>query len=93
MNVNCQLQGAIIIHIDDFNLAGTVEFVEKVIAHVEQELTVSKIEEDVFRFTDLVIKVVEDGMKSQWTTTLRVSRTSKRSGRWKIGTKNYLNSR
>ena len=63
LNVDGQLKGTITTNVDDFNLAGMVEFVEKVISHLEQELTVSKIEEDAFRFTGLDIKVVEDGIK------------------------------
>ena len=51
--IDGQLHGAIITHVQDFNLARTDEFVEKVISVVERELTVSKIEENVFRFTDL----------------------------------------
>ena len=51
LNIDGQLQGAVITHVDDFNLAGIDEFVEKVINHVEQELTVSKIEKDIFPFT------------------------------------------
>ena len=37
LNVDGQLQGAVITHIDDFNLVGTVKFVKKVISHVERE--------------------------------------------------------
>ena len=51
LNFDGQLQGAVITHVDDFNLVGIDEFVEKVINHVEQELTVSKIEKDIFPFT------------------------------------------
>ena len=51
LNVDGQLQGAVITHVDDFNLAGIDEFVEKVINNVEQELTVSKIKKDIFCFT------------------------------------------
>ena len=46
-----QLEGAVITHVDDFNLAGTDKFVAKVIKEVEAQLTVSKIEKDKFRFT------------------------------------------
>ena len=38
------LQEAVLTHVDYFNLAGTEEFVNKVLDQVEQELTVSKIE-------------------------------------------------
>ena len=52
-----------ITHVDDFNLPGTPDFVKKVISVVEEELTVSKIEEDIFRFTGLDVKAVTDGIE------------------------------
>ena len=55
-----QLQGAVITHVDDFNLAGTDKFVAKVIKEVEEQLTVSKIEKDKFRFTGLDVSTVGD---------------------------------
>ena len=55
--------GTIITHVDDFNMAGTDEFLENVLSIVKEELTVSKIENNTFRFTGLDIKVVEDGIK------------------------------
>ena len=48
---------------DDFSLAGTDEFVRKVIKQVEWQLTVSKVEKDKFRFTGLDISSVEDGIE------------------------------
>ena len=63
MNENGSLSGEILTHVDNFNVAGTPEFIEKVISHVERELTVSKIEEDTFRFTGLDVKVVDDGIE------------------------------
>ena len=63
LNVNGKLHGAIITHIDDFNLAGTPDFIKHVISVVGEELTVSKVEEDVFRFTGLDIKAVETGIE------------------------------
>ena len=50
-------------HVDDFYLPGTPEFVNKTIEHIGRELTVSKIEEDCFRFTGLDIKKVNDGIE------------------------------
>ena len=47
-------------HVDDFKVAGTTEFVEEIISVVERELTVSKVEEDVFRYTGLDVKTVAD---------------------------------
>ena len=43
-------------HVDDFYIAGTPDFVKRIIDHIGRELTVSKIEEDCFRFTGLDIK-------------------------------------
>ena len=62
-NVEGKLQGAILTHVDDFYIAGTPDFVKRVIDHIGRELTVSKIEENAFRFTGLDIKVVEDGIE------------------------------
>ena len=62
-NVDGVLHGAILTHVDDFNIAGTPDFIKKVIDHVGRELMVSKIEEDCFRFTGLDIKVVDDGIE------------------------------
>ena len=43
LNDDGQLLGAVITHVDDFNMAGTDEFLEEVISLVEEELNVSKI--------------------------------------------------
>ena len=48
---------------DDFYIAGTPDFVKQIIEHVGRELTVSKVEEDCFRFTGLDIKKVDDGIE------------------------------
>ena len=50
-------------HVDDFYIAGTPNFVKRVIDHIGRELTVSKIEEDCFRFAGLDIKKVDNGIK------------------------------
>ena len=39
---------AVFTHVDDFEVAGTPEFVEEIISVVEIQLTVSKVEEDTF---------------------------------------------
>ena len=62
-NIDGQLLGAVITHVDDFNMANTDEFLEEVISLVEKELNVSTIEKDVIRFTGLDIKVVDDGIE------------------------------
>ena len=36
---------------------------KQIIEHIGRELTVSKIEEDCFRFTGLYIKKVDDGIE------------------------------
>ena len=61
--VNGKLQGAILTHVDYFYIAGTPDFVKKIIEHIGKELTMSKIEEDCFRFTGLDIKKVDDGIE------------------------------
>ena len=48
---------------DDFTLAGTEDFINKVINAVSQELTVSKIEMDNFRYTGIDVKTIDDGIE------------------------------
>ena len=60
---NGELIGAVITHVDDFTLAGTEEFVNEVINTVAEELTVSKIERENFRYTGIDVKTVEDGVE------------------------------
>ena len=52
---------AVFTHVDDFEVAGTPEFVEEIISVVEIQLTVSKVEEDTFCYTGLAVKVITDG--------------------------------
>ena len=47
-NLDCKFHGAVLTHVDNFELVGMTEFVEEIISVIEQELTVSKVEEDVF---------------------------------------------
>ena len=47
-------------HVNDFNLAGDDDFIEKVLEKVERELTVSKVERDKFCSTRLGVAAVED---------------------------------
>ena len=63
LNIDGKLHGAIITQVDDFNLAGTPDFVKNVISVIEDELTVSKVDEDVFCFTGLDVKAVETGIE------------------------------
>ena len=48
---------------DDFNIAGDPDFVEKVVGAVKGELTISKREDDVFRFTGVDVRKTVDGIK------------------------------
>merc|ERR1712121_611365 len=53
---NGKLMGLILSHVDDFTIAGTQEFVQRIVAGTEEKFTVSKVEEDNFRFTGLDVK-------------------------------------
>ena len=57
------LEGMISTHVDNFDLAGTEEFVEMVTEKVGAVLDVLKVEDDNFRFTGIDIKRVEDGIE------------------------------
>ena len=59
---NGDLIGTVITHVDDFTLAGTEAFVNEVIETVSQELTVSKIERDNFRYAGIDVKTVDYGI-------------------------------
>ena len=43
-------------HVDDFTIAGDIEFVQRIVNGIREKFTVSKIEEDKFRFTGLDVK-------------------------------------
>ena len=62
-NVDGKFCGAVLTHVDDFEVAGTPEFVKEIILAVEEELSVSKVEEDTFRYTGLDVKIVTDGIE------------------------------
>ena len=49
--------------VDDFDLAGTKSFVERVTEKVSANLDVSKVEDDRFRYTGIDIKKVENGIE------------------------------
>ena len=59
------LKGAVITHVDDFTLAGTEEFINKVLEIISRELTVSKIEKDNFRYTGIDVSTTDDGIEIQ----------------------------
>ena len=53
---NGKLMGLILSHVDDFTIAGTLEFVKRIVTGIQERFTVSKVEEDNFRFTGLDVK-------------------------------------
>ena len=58
-----KLQGAVLMHVDDFSLAGTNKFIEEIITGVKETLNVSKVERDRVRFTGLDICSVANKIK------------------------------
>ena len=50
-NLDGDLHGAVLTHVNDFEVTGITDFVEEIISVVEKELTISKVEEDAFRYT------------------------------------------
>ena len=60
-----ELMGAVITHVDDFTLAGTEDFIRKVLETISRELTVSKIEKDNFRYTGIDVSTTDDGIEIQ----------------------------
>ena len=61
-NIDGDFHGAVLTHVDDFELTGTNDFVEEIIKVVEKELTISKVEEDKFRYIGLDVNAVSDGI-------------------------------
>ena len=55
-NRNGKLMGLNLSHVDDFTIAGEVEFVSRIVKGIQERFTVSKVEEDKFRFTGLDVK-------------------------------------
>ena len=55
-NRNGKLMGLNLSHVDDFTIAGDVEFVQRIVKGIQERFTISKIEEDKFRFTGLDVK-------------------------------------
>ena len=50
-----ELIGAVITNVDDFTLVGTEEFITKILEAISRELTVSKIEKDSLRYTQMMV--------------------------------------
>ena len=55
-NKNGKLMGLNLSHVDDFTIAGEPEFVSRIVKGIQERFTVSKVEEDKFRFTGLDVK-------------------------------------
>ena len=55
------LIGGVITHVDDFTIAGTDDFIKEILKAIEDELTISKVEKDNFRYTGQDISTAEDG--------------------------------
>merc|ERR1712033_120215 len=53
---NGKLMGLILSHVDDFTIAGTPQFVKRIVTGIQERFTVSKVEEDNFRITGLDVK-------------------------------------
>merc|ERR1712243_286491 len=62
-NLDGDFHGAVLTHVDDFEVTGTNDFGKEIISVVEKELTISKVEEDKFRYTGLDVKIVNDGIE------------------------------
>ena len=58
-NKDGKLIGSILSHVDDFTVAGTEEFVQRIVKGISEKFTVSKIERDRFRFTGLDVEATE----------------------------------
>merc|ERR1712163_22743 len=55
-NRNGVLLGMNVSHVEDFNIAGDDEFVERIVNGIRKKFTVSKVEKNVFRFIGLDVK-------------------------------------
>merc|ERR1712163_97313 len=53
---NGKFMGLILSHLDDFTIAGDTDFVKRIVTGIKERFTVSKVEEDMFRFTGLDVK-------------------------------------
>ena len=54
-NINGKLMGLNLSH-DDFTIAGDENFVQRIVKGIQERFTVSKIEEDKFRFIGMDVK-------------------------------------
>ena len=61
-NVDGNLHGMVITHVDDFQIAGTDNFVDSLLMKLSSTLTVSKVERSTFRFTGIDVEKVSNGI-------------------------------
>ena len=57
--------GGVITHVDDFTIAGTEDFIKEILKAIEDELTISKVEKDNFRYTGIDVSTMNDGIEVQ----------------------------
>ena len=62
-NINGNLSGMIITHVDDFQIAGTEDFITNILKKLNSSLTVSKTERDSYRFTGKDVRKVNSGIE------------------------------
>ena len=63
LHQNGELKSPVITHVDDFTLAGTEKFVDRVLEVINKELNVSKVEKDNFRYTGIDVCTTDDGIE------------------------------
>ena len=63
MDEHGNLEGMVSTHVDDFDLAGTTKFVDKVTEEIGKALDVSQVEDDQFHFTGIDVEKVKDGIQ------------------------------
>ena len=59
-NVDGQLLGMVITHVDDFQIAGKSDFIDPLLQKLNETLTVSKVERDHYRFTGIDVTRVRE---------------------------------
>ena len=62
-NIDGDLMGMIITHVDDLQIAGNNIFINLILEKLTKTLTVSKVEKNSFRFTGIDVKKVSDGIE------------------------------
>merc|ERR1712115_120556 len=62
-HINGNLIGMLLSHVDDFTITGTNKFVNRIVEGLKKIFTISKIEEDNFRFTGLDVKTTDEGIE------------------------------